>query len=223
MAACEVSVARQGRRDRFAEIDLYPVTCEPLANGRSDDEVLRAVIAGGARIVQLRDKDAPPATFYAKALRFRELTAAHGVLLIINDHVAIARDVQADGVHLGQEDMSLAQARDQLPDQLIGVSTHSLEEALAAQAAGADYLNIGPIFPTRTKHGLGASLGPAAITAIAPHLTLPFTVMGGINASNLAQVLAQGARRVAVVTAVTQAPDMAQAVRDLRRQILAAR
>lgn len=213
---------RRERQLAMAAIDLYPVTCEELSAGRSDLDVLRGCLAGGARIVQLRDKRAGKRALLAKAEQFRELTAAAGALLIVNDHVDIALAVGADGVHLGQDDLPLTVARRLLPEQLIGVSSHSLEEALAAQADGADYVNIGPIFPTRTKDGLPTFLGPGAIGRIAPRLQVPWTCMGGINAGNLDQVLALGARRIAVVTAVTQAPDVAGAVRELRRRILAA-
>ena len=145
------------------------------------------------------------------------------MLLIINDRVDIALAVDADGVHLGQEDLPLSAARRIAPELLIGISTHSREEALKAQGEGADYVNIGPIFPTRTKEGVTRFLGPEAIPGIAAGLEIPFTVMGGIGDANIEQVLAQGARRVAVVTAVTMADDMAGAVAALRETIRSSR
>lgn len=210
---------RETRKRMFEEVDLYPVTCERLSAGRSDLEVLEAVIGGGARIIQLREKDYGKRDLYRLALKFREVTTKAGVLLIINDHVDIALAAGADGVHVGQGDLPVAAARRIAPELLIGASSHSLEEAIEAQGAGADYINIGPIFPTRTKEGLPRFLGPEAITTIAPHLDAPFTVMGGINASNIGRVVAAGAHRVAVVTAITQAGDMAGAVASLREQI----
>jgi thiamine-phosphate pyrophosphorylase len=214
---------REVRKRMFAEVDLYPVTCERLSAGRSNLEVLAAVIAGGGRIVQLREKEYTGGDFYRLAVKFREITAEAGVLLIINDHLDIALAVGADGVHLGQEDLPLAAARRLAPDLLIGASSHSLGEVLVAQRAGADYVNIGPIFPTRTKEVKTGILGPAAIGAITPHLAIPFTVMGGIHAANIGTVIAAGARRVAVVTAVTRAPDMAAAVAALRQRIIEGR
>ena len=145
------------------------------------------------------------------------------MLLIINDRIDIALAVDADGVHLGQEDLPLSAARRIAPELLIGISTHSREEALKAQDEGADYVNIGPIFPTRTKEGVTRFLGPEAIPGIAAGLEIPFTVMGGIGGANIEQVLAQGARRVAVVTAVTMADDMAGAVAALRETIRSSR
>jgi thiamine-phosphate pyrophosphorylase len=210
---------RETRRRRFREVDLYPVTCERLSAGRSNLDLLEAAIRGGARIIQLREKELPVRDLYRMALAFRKISADAGMLLMIDDRVDIALAVGADGVHLGQDDLPLAAARAIAPELLIGISTHSREEALKAQDEGADYVNIGPIFPTRTKEGVRRPLGPEAIPEIAAGIEIPFTVMGGITGANIDQVLAQGARRVAVVTAVTMAGDVAGAVAALREQI----
>lgn len=212
-------MTRQERKALFEQVDIYPVTCERLSAGRSDLDVLDGVIKGGARIIQLREKDLSEGDYYRLAERFRERTARAGVLLIINDRVDVAIAVGADGVHLGQDDFPIPAARRIAPDLLIGASSHNLEEALCAQEEGADYVNIGPIFPTGTKEGVEHFLGPEAIREIVPHLQIPFTVMGGIKESNIGEVLAAGARKVAVVTAITQAPDIAGAVRSLRKRI----
>ncbi len=213
-----MSTAKDTRLAQFAAADLYVVTCAPLSRGRSNEEVLEAVIAGGGRIIQLRDKDCTPREFYAMARRFRTVTRAAGVLLIINDFLDVALALDADGVHLGQDDLPLDAARRIAPEMIIGRSTHSLQQALEAQDGGADYVNIGPIFPTGTKEH-AATLGPDAIRTIAPHVRIPFTVMGGITLANIDLVVTAGARRIAVVTAVTQADDMAGAVRALRARI----
>ena len=213
-------MTREARIRLFQQVDIYPVTCEELSQGRSNLEVLEAVIQGGARIVQLREKEYSKKDLYHLALIFREMTAKAGVLLIINDHVDIALGVEADGVHLGQEDLPLRVARQLAPELLIGASTHFLEDALQAQRDGADYVNIGPIFPTRTKEGVERVLGPEAIAKISPHVEVDFTVMGGINEANIDQVLAQGARRVAMVTAITRAADIAAKVRSLKEKIV---
>jgi thiamine-phosphate pyrophosphorylase len=210
---------REARKNAFKQVDIYPVTCERLSNGRSNLEVLKAVIQGGARIIQLREKEYSGKKMYNLALKFREITTKAGVLLIINDHVDIAMAVEADGVHLGQDDFPLKAAIKIAPQLLIGASTHSLKEAIQAQKEGADYINIGPIFPTGTKEGIEHFLGPEAIAAISPEIDVPFTVMGGISESNIDQVLANGARRVAMVTAITQAPDIAAQVKSLREKI----
>ena len=217
-----VSQKRKERLERFNDIDLYVVTCEPLSNGRGNLDVLDAVIKGGATIIQLRDKQAAPDTFLEQARRFRAITARTGVLLIINDYIDIALAVDADGVHLGQTDMQLPFARNCSLDLVIGRSTHNLEQAREAERQGADYINIGPLFSTTTK-AHDRVLGVEAIHEISPHISVPFTVMGGITEQNIGSVLAAGATKIAVVTAVTQAPDMAGAVRRLRNQILTVR
>ena len=210
---------RELRRQMFGQVDIYPVTCEELSEGRSNLEFLEAVIQGEARIIQLREKEYPKKELYNLALKFREITSEAEVLLIINDHVDIALAVDADGVHLGQEDLPVKVARKLAPELLIGASTHSLEQALQAEKDGADYINIGPIFITKTKEGVESSLGPEAIAKIRPRIEVDFTVMGGINEENIEQVLAKGARRVAMVSAITKAPDIAGKVRSLKGKI----
>jgi thiamine-phosphate pyrophosphorylase len=210
---------RETSKARFQQVDIYPVTCERLSAGRSDLEVLDGVIQGGAAIIQLREKEYSKKDFYHLALKFREITARAGLLLIINDHLDVALAIEADGVHLGQDDLPVPAARKLAPELLIGASTHSMDEALQAQQDGADYINIGPIFPTKTKEGIVRFLGPEAIASISSKFKIPFTVMGGITDSNIDRVLAGGARRVAMVTGITQAPDIAGAVRSLRQKI----
>jgi thiamine-phosphate pyrophosphorylase len=210
---------REERIQLFQQVDVYPVTCERLSEGRSNLEVLEAVIQGGSKIIQLREKEYAKRDLYNLALKFSQITTRAGVLLIINDHVDIALAVEADGVHLGQEDLPVQVARKLAPELLIGASTHSLEQALQAEKDGADYINIGPIFSTETKEGVGRSLGPEAIATISPHVQIPFTVMGGISEANIDQVLAQGARRVAMVSAITKAADIAAKVCSLKEKI----
>ena len=205
------------RLKAFQQIDIYPVTDQGLSLGRADLDVLEGLIAGGARIVQLREKHISKKDFYHLAQAFRQRTAKAGMLLIINDHLDLALACGADGVHLGQDDLPLPVAKKIAPDLLIGVSTHNLEEALEAQEQGADYVNIGPIFATQTKELSMKPLGPKAIEQIAPQLKIPFTVMGGINRSNIQEVLKAGAGKIAVVTAVTKADNIGQAVQELRK------
>jgi thiamine-phosphate pyrophosphorylase len=210
---------RQERIARLREVDLYPVITESFCAGRTSLQVLDGVILGGAKIVQLREKEIPMKQLFELALAFRRRTADAGVLMIVDDHVDLALAVDADGVHLGQNDLPLSAARRIAPELLLGRSTHSLAQALEAQEQGADYANLGPIFSTGTKPEHTTFLGPDAIRQIAPHLRIPFTVMGGINGANIDQVVDAGAQRVAVVTAVTCAANVAEAVRELRRRI----
>lgn len=190
-------------------VTVYPVSCEKLAGGRSDLEWLAAVLAGGARIVQLRDKEAGDRELFAKAQAFRRLTSAAGALFIVNNRLDIALLSGADGVHLGNSDLPAEAARQLAPALLIGVSANTVDQAATAQARGASYFNIGPLFPTATKAGLKEFLGAAAIPAFRAVSPLPFTVMGGVKLDHVEELVARGARRLAVVTALSQAADIA--------------
>jgi thiamine-phosphate pyrophosphorylase len=211
------------RMKTFADADLYLVITEAYCSGRSSVAVLEDALVAGVRLVQLRDKDLPDELLYRRALQFRELTARRQALLIVDDRVDIALATGADGIHVGQDDLPVEAVRRLAPDLLVGCSTHSVHEAVAAQRAGASYVNIGPIFPTRTKEGVTGGLGPEAIDRIKRHLTIPWTVMGGIKPCNVCRVLERGAERVAVVTAVTAADDVTAACEELRGKIQEAR
>jgi thiamine-phosphate pyrophosphorylase len=204
------------RMTRFEQTDLYVVITESFCAGRSALAVLDAVLEAGVRLVQFREQNGGDLELYRRCLEFRARTRAAGALLIVDDRVDLALAAGADGVHLGQTDLPLEAARRIAPDLILGASTHSLEEALAAQAAGASYVNIGPIFPTETKTVRTGAVGPGLISDIAPHLRIPFTCMGGIKAHNIREVVRRGARHVAVVTAVTAAPDVQAAAAELR-------
>ncbi len=195
------------------EVTIYPVSCERLSRGRSDLEWLEAVLTGGARIVQLRDKEADDRRLYDKAQIFREKTFEAGALLIINNRLDIAIAVAADGIHLGNSDLPAAEARRLAPELIIGVSANTKEQAASARERGASYFNIGPVFPTSTKEGLSTFLGPKAIPELSTLSPLPFTVMGGIKFKHITELKALGAQRIAVVTALTMADDIASETR----------
>jgi thiamine-phosphate pyrophosphorylase len=212
-------MSREKRIEKIRAIDIYPVTCQDLSGGRKNLQVLDEILKGGATIIQLREKKWDKRDIYEMAVEFRKRTSEKDVLLIINDYVDIALASGADGVHLGQEDLPIEAARRIAPELIIGASSHSLEEALAAETQGADYVNIGPVFPTKTKEGVSRFLGTSAIKEIGSRLKVPFTTMGGINNHNIYQVLEAGARRVAMVTGIIQAENIAERVRELRSMI----
>ncbi len=211
------------------EVAVYPVSCEKLAAGRSDREWLDQVIAGGARIVQLRDKDSPDRELLEKARYFREKTREAGVLFFLNDRLDIALLADADGMHVGQNDIAPAEIRKLAPDILIGFSCNTEEqvillgEEVAGGTSAVSYYNIGPLFETGTKEGLHHFLGAAGIADFSRHCSLPFTVMGGIKLHHLDELLQAGARRIAVVTAISQAADMAAETKRWQQSILSAR
>lgn len=201
--------------DRFVKAGLYLVTSETLSAGRKTIDIVRAALKGGVRLVQLREKELSAKRFFELAMQVREITARAGALLIINDRLDIAMASGADGVHLGRDDFPVNAARRLSPDMIIGASSHDKEEALAAERAGASYVNIGPLFPTSTKKWEGEFLGTGAIRAISGETRIPFTVMGGIKKQHIPELLSAGAQTIAVVTAVTAAPDPEQASREL--------
>ena len=204
----------QQRLKKFIEeVTLYPVSCERLAKGRDDLAWLDAVLAGGAKIVQLRDKNSDTLRLYEKAKIFRRKTLEAGALFIVNDRVDIALVSGADGVHLGNSDLPAAEVRALAPELIIGVSCNTEEQAATAENRGASYFNIGPLYATQTKDGLSAFLGPGAIERFSARCPLPFTVMGGIKKEHIAELIAAGARRLAVVTALTCADDIAAETR----------
>ena len=211
------------------EVDVYPVSCERLCRGRSDKQWLDAVLAGGARIVQLRDKDSEDRHLLAKARYFREQTRRAGALFLVNDRVDIAMLADADGLHVGQKDLPAEELRQLVPDMIIGVSCNTEEQArelgrLEQQGLlAASYYNIGPIYQTGTKEGLAAFIGVEAIGRFSRYCSLPFTVMGGIKPQHIQELTAAGARHIAVVTAISQQDDMAAATRLWSKEIRAAR
>ncbi len=211
------------RMERFHQAGLYVVITESFCAGRSAIDVLDACLDAGVQLVQFREKHSSALELYARAQVFREHTARSGALLIIDDRVDIALAVGADGVHLGTSDLPIAAARRIAPDLILGASSHNIKEAREAQQAGASYVNIGPIFPTQTKDVPTGVIGLDAINAITPHLTVPYTCMGGIKESNVGEVLARGAQTIAVVTAVTSAEDVCGTARRLRNHIIADR
>ncbi|MFP4502319.1 MAG: thiamine phosphate synthase [Candidatus Hydrogenedentota bacterium] len=211
------------RMEQFDATDLYVVITAAFCAGREPLDVLEGCLAAGVRLVQLREKNESSHRLYEQALAFRERTRAAGALLIVDDRLDIAMAADADGVHLGGNDLPVTAARRVAPGLIIGASSHNPGEAQAAQAAGASYVNIGPIFATETKAVATGPVGPDMIRTIAPHLRVPFTCMGGIKAHNIGHVLARGARHPAVVTAVTAADNPEQAARELREKILAVR
>lgn len=201
--------------NRFTSAGIYFVTSESLSGGRTTVEVVSAAIAGGVSLVQIREKDFSCRRFNETAQEVRRLTDQAGALMIINDRLDIALATGADGVHLGQDDLPIGIARKIAPDMIIGASTHSVKEAVAAQEAGASYVNIGPIYPTGTKLWKSNFLGVDGLKAISREVRIPFTVMGGIKASNIPELKRAGARIFAVVTAISAAEDPRIAAREL--------
>ena len=198
---------------------LY-VIIDRLAIGQRDlESVAAGAIRGGADVIQLRDKRASTSQLIQEAEKLKALTQAFQIPLIVNDRVDVAKAVGADGVHLGQDDLPVTVARDILgPDRLIGKSTHSLEQALAAEAEGAHYIGLGPVFATPTKPDY-ETIGTKLIADVIARVRIPLVCIGGIERSTITPVLEAGAACVAVVRAVCAAEDPEAAARELKRLI----
>ncbi|WP_322487129.1 thiamine phosphate synthase [Chloroflexus sp.] len=203
---------------------LYVVTDAGLSRGRSHLAVIEAAIAGGATVVQYREKVAATRQMIAEAQVLRELTRRAGVPLIVNDRLDVALAIDAEGVHIGQDDMPAAVARRLIgPDKLLGVSAANLAEAMQAVQDGADYLGVGPVFATPTKPDAAPPIGMDGLREICRHVSLPVVAIGGINAANAADAIAAGAQGIAVVSAVVAAEDVTAAAQQLRALVAAAR
>ncbi len=205
-------------QDRLQEVKLYVLLTRAHCS-RSLDWVIAEAAVGGVGMVQLREKELSDRALFQWASWVREWTRQAGVLFILNDRPDIARLVQADGVHLGQEDLPVHQARQLLgANALIGVSTHTLAQVEAAVLDGADYLGVGPVFPSQTK-AFTELAGLEFIRAATALTTLPAFAIGGIDASNLPEVLAAGAQRIAVSASIATASDPRLAAQSLRQQL----
>ncbi|MFQ6001328.1 MAG: thiamine phosphate synthase [Anaerolineae bacterium] len=202
---------------------LYVITDAKLSRGRSHLEVAQAAIEGGASIIQFREKEMTTRELVETARRLKELTNENGVPFIVNDRLDVALAVEADGVHVGQDDMPAALARQLMGRKIVGVSATTVEEALQAQADGADYLGVGPIYPTGTKPDAVPPIGLEGLAQIVQAVEIPVVAIGGISEENAAEVIACGADGVAVISAVVSAPDIVTAARRLRETVEAAR
>lgn len=204
--------------------DLYVVTDEAIGLGRSHVELARQAVAGGADVIQLRDKRLSGRALFDAALAVREVTLDAGALFIVNDRLDVALAAGADGVHLGASDLPIREARKIAPPGfIIGASVGSVAAAVRAAAAGADYVALSPTFSTGSKGDAGPGHGLMRLSEIRAAVPLPLVAIGGINAANVSDVIAAGADGVAVISAVVGKDDVAAAARDLRARIVAAK
>lgn len=196
-------VPKTKKMQKFRSAKLYLVTSTELSNAPTL-QILNEALRAGLKLFQLREKTLIKSEYKELALLVRSMANKYDALFIVNDHVDVAKEVCADGVHLGQDDMSVKEARKLLGDEfIIGVSTHNVEEAVKAQNEGADYINIGPVFATNTKP-FASSLGIQGIKEILPHVKIPFTFMGGIKLENVEELKPFKPAAVAVITELTR-------------------
>lgn len=214
--SCQTSPVALDAKRSLANARLYLV-CEDI-----DNDFLDAALRGGVEIVQLRMKEAGDAEIVAAARRWRPVCDAYGVPMILNDRPDLVDATGADGVHVGQDDAAVAEARALVgPERIVGLSTHTPDQVDAAAALAVDYIGVGPVHATPTKPGR-AAVGTELVAYAAAHARVPFFAIGGINSVNIGAVAAAGATRVAVVRAITLAPDLERAAAGLREVLDAA-
>jgi thiamine-phosphate pyrophosphorylase len=206
------------KKDSLHRMRLYVLISGNIA-ARSVNETARLVIDGGADAIQLREKTISDDEFISLAGEIRDIATKSGTLLIINDRLNVARELNADGVHLGQNDMNVSEARRILGNEkIIGVSTHNIIQARQAQKDGADYIAIGPVYPTTTKN-YEPSIGLEVIQEISREISIPFLAIGAITLDNLDEVLNAGASRVAVCSAIINSKDILSTTKEFKNKL----
>ena len=197
---------------------LYAILDPEQIMDRDADKVLHDLLAGGAKWLQLRVKTLPPSDFLDLAHRARTATRSYNCKLIVNDRVDIALACDADGVHLGQEDLSLAVGRKLLGGKIIGISTHDLDQAREAEQNGADYIGFGPMFGTSTKDTGYTARGVEMLRKIRAGVNLPIVAIGGINERNVQQVWQAGANSAAIISDILRAENIPAKIARILRQ-----
>ena len=197
---------------------IYGILGENFSLGRSNVQVAQEMVDTGIAVLQYREKlkDKNIKAIYEECVAIRRITREAGIPFIINDYADIALMVEADGIHQGQDDIPIKALRKIAPDMMLGCSTHSPEQARQAIADGADYIGVGPIFTTQTKEDVCAAVGLEYLDYVATHHDIPFVAIGGIKRSNLAQVLAQGAKTVCLVTEIIGAEDIGKRIQEIQ-------
>lgn len=201
----------------WQDTELYGITDHGLSLGRDNVTVVRELLEAGIKLIQYREKERKMGVMLDECRAIRHLTLEYGATFIVNDHVDIAMMVDADGVHVGQDDLGIPEVRGLIGrNKIIGLSTHSPEQARAAVAIGVDYIGVGPIYATKTKKDVCAPVGLEYLEWVAKNLDIPFTAIGGIKADNIADVVRAGARTCAIVSAFVGSKDIGAAVREMR-------
>jgi thiamine-phosphate pyrophosphorylase len=198
--------------------DLYGITGSKFSRGRSNKEVVTAMINAGIKIIQYREKEKSLKVKYTECLQIRKLTKEADVTFIINDDITLAQIVDADGIHLGQEDLPLLEVRSIVGEKMIlGLSTHSPEQALEAVKVGADYIGVGPIFKTYTKKNVCAPVGFEYLEWVIENIQIPFVAIGGIKIHNIQEIIQRKAKCIAMVTEIVGADNIEETIKDIKR------
>lgn len=205
------------------DADLYAITDDELSLNRPVIEVVKQLLDAGIRIIQYREKNKSSNSMLKDCIMIKKLTEEANACFIVNDHVDIAVLCNADGVHIGQDDLPIDKVRELIgKEKIIGVSTHSPQQAQKAIEMGADYIGVGPLYPTKTKKNVCEPVTISYLDWVVSHIAIPFVAIGGIKQHNIQEVIQHGAKCCALVSEILSAPNIALRVQELRQAILSA-
>jgi len=213
----QANLARRERTRKALDTDLYGITAEQFSLGRSNVDVVGQMLEAGVKLVQYREKEKETGPKYNECREIRRLTREAGAVFIVNDHPDLALMIEADGVHLGQDDYPIEAVRELVGEEMmIGISTHAPEQAEEAIRRGADYIGVGPLFPTFTKKGVCKPVGIEYLDYAVKNVSIPFVAIGGIKTHNVGEVRRHGARCISIVTEIVGAPDIRTKIMEIR-------
>lgn len=200
---------------------IYGITAEKFSKGRYNIHVVQQMIEGGIKVIQYREKHGPKSfkEMYDECVEIRKITQDNGVMFIVNDYIELALLVDADGVHVGQDDLPVRDVRKLVGDKVIGLSTHSPEQAQEAIEWGVDYIGVGPLYKTNTKDDVCDPVGLEYLDYVVKNVSIPFVAIGGIKEHNINEVHDHGAKTICLVTEIVGADDIVGKVRDLLGKI----
>ncbi|WP_427340156.1 thiamine phosphate synthase [Caloranaerobacter sp. DY30410] len=206
-----------GLKKDFLDTDIYGITAEEFSLGRTNIQVVEEMIKAGIKIIQYREKEKSKLEKYNECKAIRKLTKDSGVTFIVNDDVDIAIAVEADGIHLGQDDMPIEEVRKIAGNMIIGLSTHNIEQAKTAVKKGADYIGVGPIFNTTTKKNVEKSEGLKYLKWVSENIPIPYVAIGGIKESNIIEVKKYGGKCFAMISEIVGSPNIVKKVESIRK------
>lgn len=202
------------------DTDLYCITAEAYSLGRSNIDVVNQMIAAGVKLIQYREKEKSMREKHGECVQIRKITRAAGVTFIVNDHVDLAMAAEADGIHVGQDDLPVSEIRRLTGGKMaIGLSTHSPAQAKEAVKKGVDYIGVGPVFKTFTKKDVCDPVGFEYLEYVVNNIDIPFVAIGGIKEDNVFEIIKRGARCVAMVTEIVGAQDIGKKITAIRNKI----
>lgn len=201
------------------ESQLYLILGEKFSDGRTNEYVLKEALEAGVKIIQYREKEKNKRDKLEECKKLLEITKEHNAIFIVNDDLDIALAIKADGIHLGQEDMLVTDARRIAPNMIIGVSTHNINQAIEAEKLGADYLGVGPMFVTSTKKNIEHSKGVEFLYEVSKKISIPYVAIGGIKESNLDLLLENNLNQYAMISEIVGAVDIKNKIKSIIRKM----